>query len=82
MPRGEMCIWIWGWAELKDAKIGDLRKALDATNVNLYNSTVAIDTSAERSLLHAPRATRPVAVMKIETFALKYECADAILKEC
>lgn len=31
------------------------------------------------SVLHAPRAAGPVAIVKIEPFALQDECADAIL---
>ena len=34
----------------------------------------------EENILHALGAAHPVTVMEIEAFALKDECADAILK--
>lgn len=34
----------------------------------------------EKSLLHASRGPRPIAVVEVQALALEYECADTILR--
>lgn len=71
--RGEMRISICGFVFEKEGRRCDFKKALEA---------LVIRRSHEKnsSLLHAPRAASPIAIMEINTFALKDEGSEPILE--
>jgi hypothetical protein len=63
----------WGFAAANFGRV--LRRKELSGEVSIEKDNVYVRTA----LLHALGATGPVAVMEVEAFALKDECADAIL---